>query len=207
MKLLSRINHVAPNIPIVIVDDGSKKPTKLKLKSHQHLLRHHLNLGKSAALLTGIQYAIKQGADSFVLMDADLQHNPAEIPQFLRKLREGYDFVLGSRKKSIDTPLVRFLGNKFASVYIGLLFGVYVSDLLSGFRAFNKKTYKIIKWKPSPPPGYGVETEMIARLGKHRHLLRFIEVPIETIYVDKYKGVTIVDAFKILVNSFWWKLS
>jgi hypothetical protein len=99
-------------------------------------------------------------------------------------------------------PLVRFLGNKFASVLISLLFGIYVSDLICGFRAFTKNAYKKIKWESR---GYGIETEMIIKTGKAG--LRHCEVPVETVYYDRFKGVTILDAFSILFDVFKWRLA
>lgn len=195
------LRHFSPE-KIIVVDDGSLRP--LKLKNPITLLRHQVNLGKGAALKTGIEYALKQGADAVILMDADGQHDPAELPHFIEYLNLGYDLVFGSRRKTLNIPLVRFLGNKFASVYINLLFGIYVGDLLCGYRALTKKAYRLILWES---PHYGVETEMVARLGKAKDKLKWIEIPVSTIYVDKYKGVTIIDAFKVLTNTIWWKLS
>ncbi len=200
-SLLQRTVKFVPLAQTIVVDDGSKKP--LKLDTKVALLRHDLNLGKGAALKTGCSFAFRSGADNIVMMDSDGQHDPKELKHFLSFLKQDFDLVFGSRRPTIDAPLVRLLGNKFASVYINLMFGAYVSDILSGFRAFNKRAYNLIRWSS---PRYGVETEMVARLGKHKDKLRFIEFPIETIYIDKYKGVTILDAFKIFFYSLWWKL-
>jgi glycosyltransferase involved in cell wall biosynthesis len=203
-SVIKQIKNLAPNQPIVVVDDGSKVAECPELKPGDILLRHKINLGKGAALKTGIEYAFQHGAEAVVMMDADGQHDPKEIKEFIKKISEGYDLVFGSRKKTIDTPLIRFLGNKFASLYISLLFGIYISDILSGYRAFTKRAYQRILWTSSK---YGVETEMVARLGKNRQGLTWTEIPIDTIYIDKYKGVTILDALKILSQSFWWLVS
>jgi dolichol-phosphate mannosyltransferase len=186
---------------IVVVDDGSRVPLNLK---GVHLLRHPLNIGKGAALKTGIEYAFAQGAKAVIMMDGDGQHDPDDLPQFIKHLEGGFDVVFASRRPNLTAPLVRLLGNKFASIYINVLYGVYVADILSGYRALTLKAYKKINWQSTR---YGVETEMVARLGKYRKQLKFIEFPIETVYIDKYKGVTILDAIKILFDSLWWKLS
>jgi glycosyltransferase involved in cell wall biosynthesis len=204
-KITALVNKIGAFIPlnrIIIVDDGSKKP--IKIIQGPVLLRHNLNLGKGAALKTGCRYAFRQGAGAIIMMDSDGQHNPKEIPHFLTKLASGCEIVFGSRLPSLDAPLVRLLGNKFASIYINLMFRVYISDTLSGFRAFTRKAYRSIRWSSSR---YGVETEMIARLGKNKQKLKFCEIPIETIYLDNYKGVTILDAINILMHTIWWKLS
>jgi glycosyltransferase involved in cell wall biosynthesis len=187
----------------IVVDDGSRTPETLPKGSQTILIRHELNLGKGEAMKTGAKYAFNNGANAIIYIDADLQHNPKYLPKF-KKLLKDNDLVFASRVPTLGAPLVRLLGNKFASIYINILFGIYISDLLSGYRALNKKAYQLLKWTS---PRYGVETEMVARLGKYKHKLNWVEFPVETIYVNKYKGVTIIDAIKILFNSIWWKLS
>jgi len=204
----SRIDKVVRGVKkftenIIVVDDGSSdKTSKVAKKSKVKVLRHRINLGKGAAMKTGVEAAFLLGAETVVLMDGDGQHDPKYIPQFLEKISEGYDIVFGSRNLSFGVPLVRFLGNKFGSVLISLLFGIYRSDLLCGFMAFTKKTYQKIKWDSSR---YGVETEIVARTGKNK--LKYTEIPIETIYIDKYKGVTILDAIGILFSIPRWLIS
>lgn len=191
--------HINPKM-IIVVDDGSRVPLKLP---SVNLLRHPLNQGKGAALNTGITFAITLGAERIIMMDADGQHDPKVLPRVIENLNQ-FDVVFASRRPTLSAPLVRLLGNKLASIYVNVIFNIYVSDLLSGFRGMTIAAYQKIKWKSSR---YGVETEMVARLGKWKHELKFTEIPIETIYIDKYKGVTILDAIKILADSIWWKLS
>jgi glycosyltransferase involved in cell wall biosynthesis len=205
--LIKTINNIRKNkikLPIVIVDDGSTIPVKIGNRKLIYLLRHQINLGKGSALKTGINYAFNKGAQAVILMDGDGQHCPIHLPQFIKLLNQGNDLVFGCRQFGSDVPLIRLLGNRFASIYINLLFGVYVSDLLSGYRGLNRKAYRLVKWKSTR---YGIETEMVARLGKYRNHLKYKEIPIDSIYFDKYKGVTIIDAVNILANSITWKLS
>jgi len=204
----SRIGEVIQGVKkytknIIVVDDGSGDNTsKVAKKSEVRVLRHRINLGKGAAMKTGVEAAFLLGAENVILMDADGQHDPKHIPQFLEKISEGYDIVFGSRNLSFGVPLVRFLGNKFGSVLIASIFHIYRSDLLCGFMAFTKKAYQKIKWDSSR---YGVETEIVARTGKNK--LKYTEIPIEAIYIDKYKGVTILDAIGILFNIPRWLIS
>jgi glycosyltransferase involved in cell wall biosynthesis len=200
-EVIQQVKSFTKNI--IVIDDGSSDKTAEVVKNlGVTVFRHRINLGKGAAMKTGVEAAFLLGAEVVVLMDADGQHNPKYIPQFLEKINEGYDIVFGSRNFSFGVPLVRFLGNKFGSVLINLLFGIYRSDLLCGFMAFTKKTYLKIKWDS---PRYGVETEIVVRTGKNK--LKYTEVPIETIYIDKYKGVTILDAIGILFNIPHWLIS
>ncbi|HCC08693.1 TPA: hypothetical protein DEP81_01785 [Candidatus Woesebacteria bacterium] len=188
---------------IVVIDDGSKIPERLPKNSGVWLLRHKLNLGKGAAMRTGAEFAFDQGAEAIIYMDADCQHDPKEIPVFKKYLEEGYQLVFGSRSQGINVPLTRFLGKKFASVYVNLVFGVYITDILSGYRALTKKAYKLVKWESDR---YAVETEMVAHMSHHKKELSWTEFPIETIYMDKYKGMTPIDAIKLMISSIKWKL-
>ncbi len=188
---------------ILVVDDGSQdKTSEVAKKKGVRVLRHRINLGKGAGMKTGIEAAFDLGGEAIILIDADGQHDPKHIPEFLEKLNQGFDIVFGTRNLSYGVPLVRYLGNKFGSVLISLVFGIYRSDMLCGFIAFKKKAYQKIKWGSSR---YGVETEIVARTGKNK--LKYSEIPIETIYIDKYKGVTILDALGVLFNIPRWLIS
>jgi len=205
VKVLKEIQKY--KLPVVVVDDGSVDGSVEKVKSLKQnnltLLEHKVNLGKGAALKTGADYAFGHIADAVIFMDADGQHEPNDLNKFIEVLEtHKYDAVLGSRNFGYGVPLVRFIGNKIASVLIGFLFGLYVSDIICGFRALTKKAYEKIKWESS---GYGVETEMIIRLGKSK--LRYHEIPVETLYHDNVKGVTILDALGIFAQVIQWKLT
>jgi glycosyltransferase involved in cell wall biosynthesis len=201
--VLSRLIRIFPPRQIVVIDDGSEIPLKVNPKLKINLLRHSVNLGKGMAMKTGAEFAFSRGAKAVIFMDADGQHEPDFIPDFIKSLDAGYNVVFGSRTLDKRSPLIRRLGNKFASVYINLLFGIYISDILSGFRAMDHLAYQKLAWDS---PRYGVETEIVARLGKAKNRLKFIEIPISTIYKDKYKGATLIQAVKILGESILWKL-
>jgi glycosyltransferase involved in cell wall biosynthesis len=194
-------------LPIVVVDDGSTDDSRKKVINsglkNVELLTHQINLGKGAAMKTGAEYVFSHGAEAVIFMDSDAQHNPEDLVKFIRKLEEKkYGAIFGSRNLNLGAPLVRYLGNKFASILVASLFGVYISDILCGFRAVTKDAYEKTKWESS---GYGVETEMVIRTGKAK--VKFCEAPVETIYINDVKGVTLLDAFGILVSVIKWKLT
>ena len=194
-------------LPVVVIDDGSTDRSRYKIEESRiknvKLLMHKVNLGKGAAMKTGADYAFGHGADSIIFMDSDGQHEAEDLPKVIDTLESGkYDVVFGTRNYSYGVPLVRFLGNKFASVLMSLMFYVYVSDVLCGFKGITREAYKKIKWDSA---GYGVETEIVARVGKNR--LKSCEVPVGTIYHNKVKGVTILDAFGILGDVVKWKFT
>jgi dolichol-phosphate mannosyltransferase len=185
----------------IVVDDGSSDDTFTRAnRSKAIVLRHKINLGKGAALKTGCEAAFALGANAIVVLDADGQHNPAHVPKFTNTLSKGYDIVFGYRDLAGKAPPVRYFGNKVGSYLIAMLFNIYRRDLLCGYFAFTKEAYKKIVWKSTR---YGVETEIVARTGKNK--LKYAEVPIETIYIDKYKGVSILDALSIFPSVFKWR--
>lgn len=187
---------------IIVVDDGSKDKTSEKSKKEGVIvLKHIINLGKGAALKTGCDYALKHGADKIIVLDADAQHEPSQIPDFLKQL-ENADVVLGYRKPNKEMPFILKYGNWFINKITKLLYGINLHDTQCGYRAFTSDAYKKIRWKAS---NYSMESEMIANIGKRN--LKYKEMPIKTIYADKYKGTTIIDGIKIVCNLFWWRLS
>src|SRR3989338_8048013 len=186
---------------VIVVDDGSRDKTKeVAEKANAVVLRHIVNLGKGAALKTGCDYAIKKGARFIIALDADAQHDPNDIPRFIEKLKK-CDIVFSYRKLSRKMPLVLRFGNWFISIIVSSLYSIKLNDTQCGFRSFSKEAYKKIKWNA---PDYSMESEMISRAGKQR--LKYVQIPIETIYSDKYKGTTVIDGMKIVLNMFWWKL-
>ncbi len=187
---------------IIIVDDGSKDRTSEEAEKEDVIvLNHIINLGKGAALKTGCDYAVKQGASDIIVLDADSQHEPSEIPNFLNRLKEA-DIILGYRKPNKEMPLILKYGNWFINKTTRLLYGINLHDTQCGYRAFTADAYKKIRWKSS---NYSMESEMIANIGKRN--LKYKEIPIKTIYADKYKGTTIIDGIKIVCNLSWWRLS
>lgn len=200
-KVLEDVKGIG--LPVIVVDDGSRDSTFEHAKKHDVLvLRHRVNLGKGAAIKTGCEAAFSMGADAIVMMDSDGQHKAEDLPNFLERIQSGkFDVVFGSRNMGLGVPLVRFIGNKVASVLISFLFGVYISDLICGYRAMTKKAYTLMELKSSD---YGIETEMVIKAAKYK--LRYCEIPVETIYYDKFKGVTILDAFSILLDVIKWRI-
>jgi len=175
--------------------------TKSQSKEDITVLKHIINLGKGATLKTGCDYAIEKGASQIIVLDADAQHEPAQIPHFLKEL-EDVDVVLGYRKLNKDMPFILKFGNWFINKTTKLLYGVTLHDTQCGYRAFTSDAYEKIRWRAS---NYSMESEMIANIGKKD--LKYKEIPIKTIYADKYKGTTIIDGIKIILNLFWWRLS
>ena len=189
---------------IIVVDDGSDDSSyellKKNFKKNKRivLLKHLINLGKGAAMKTGIKMAKKRKIEAVIFIDADGQHNPAHLVEFEKAL-ETNGLVFGYRRMGTEMPTVRKWGNIFSLNLIKTLFKIDRSDLLCGYFGFKLKIYPKIRWTSGR---YGVETEIAARAGKNK--IEFKELKVDTIYIDKYKGVTIFDAFKILLKLPFW---
>jgi len=190
---------------LIIVEIGSSDDNSYELLKNSFdkekrviLLKHLINLGKGAAMKTGIKMAKKRKMEAVVFIDADGQHNPKHLVEFGKVLMNN-DLVFGYRSMGAEMPVVRKLGNMFSINLIKVLFKINRSDLLCGYFGFKLKIYPKIKWTSGR---YGVETEIAARAGKNN--IEFKEVKVDTIYIDKYKGVTIFDAFKILLKIPFW---
>ncbi|MDP7179646.1 MAG: glycosyltransferase family 2 protein [Candidatus Woesearchaeota archaeon] len=187
---------------IVVVDDGSKDRTYEVAKQEGIIvLKHIINLGKGAALKTGCDFTLKKEANKIIVLDSDNQHEPSEIPNFLNELKNK-EVILGYRKRNNEMPFILKLGNFIINRITKLLYNVELHDTQCGYRAFTSDAYKKIRWKASD---YSMESEMIANIGKNK--LSYTQIPIKTIYVDRYKGTTIIDGIKIVLNMIWWKIT
>ena len=191
---------------VIVVDDGSTDKTAQAAKdAGATTLTHLINLGKGATLKTGTIAAIKLGADIIIHLDADGQHDPSEIQSVSTPVIEGSsDISLGVRAtpQYKRMPFVLRLGNSFFKRLSNIFFSVRVDDPLSGFRVFRKEAYQHIEWESS---GYTVEMEILYRA--NRNGLKISEVPIKTVYLDRYKGTTVFDGFDILWKMIIWRLS
>jgi len=137
-KVLEKTNKT---YEIIFVDDGSTDSTFIELsKIHERdkrvkIIRLRGNFGKSIALQSGFENA--KGKIIFT-MDADLQDNPKEIPNFLKKIDEGYDLVSGWKKKRYD-PIINVIFSRIFNFLISILTGVKIHDSNCGFKAYKKE--------------------------------------------------------------------
>lgn len=194
VKRTKRYGHV------IVVDDGSSDETASAARAAGALVaRHMINMGKGAAMRTGTELAIKKGAKSIVYLDGDGQHDPAEIPIFLKELKS-VDVVIGARRFSKNMPFVRKFGKWLTRSVTKVLYGIDIHDCLNGYRAINADAYPKIRWYAN---NYAVEAEMIAWIGKEN--LKYKEVVTKTIYHDVHKGVDATHGFSIIWNLIMWR--
>ncbi|MCK4647966.1 glycosyltransferase family 2 protein [bacterium] len=140
-QLRTVLKGLGKNYEIVFIDDGSSDNSFSVLKDMRsrnkniRIIQFRRNFGKSAALDAGFQSA--QG-EMVITMDADLQDDPAEVPKFIAKLKEGYDLISGWRVKRKDRLFKRLSSRVFNGV-TSLLTGIRIHDFNCGFKAYRKE--------------------------------------------------------------------
>jgi glycosyltransferase involved in cell wall biosynthesis len=186
---------------VAVIDDGSIDETGHRAGAAGAIVvTHPINLGQGAALQTGIQFALRQGADTIVTFDADGQHRPADIDCLIDALTtSNADFALGSRFRggAVAMPLSRRLLLMAAIWFTRLTTGLNVSDTHNGLRAMTRRGAGCIKLRQNRMAHASELLDEIARSG-----LRYVEVPV-TIEYSRYslaKGQRLADSLRILVD-------
>lgn len=202
-EVIQQLKNYFPLERVIVVDDGSRNEIKGYLPPEIIVARHPVNLGKGMALRTGCELAIKLGAKKIVLMDADGQHDPKEVPYFISELDKQYEVVFGARKLEKGMPWWRMAGNQFLNQTTATLFGLELHDVWCGYRSFDTKIYPRIVWSASD---YSSDVEMVVNVGLNK--LKHKEHIIGTIYDDKKSttGTTLQDGIKLLVELFVWRI-
>jgi len=164
---------------VIVIDDGSTDNTAMVAElAGATVVRNAENRGKGAAIQSILAEAKKRNPDVLVLLDADAQHNPNEIPVLIKPISEGFDLVIGSRQAQDDkTPRYRRIGRKVLLHSARLASKANISDSESGFRALSPKAINDLELKAN---GFAVESEMITSAADKN--LKITEVPISNIY-------------------------
>ena len=203
-KVISGLPKKLPgvkSIAAVIVDDGSSDKTAAASRraGAKLVLRHRINCGKGTATITGLAAARRLAADMVVTMDADGQHDPADIKKLIRPIiKKEAEVVIGSRLLNAKgMPLVKIIGNWLMNGLTFVFSGQLVSDSQSGMKALSRRALEKIKLDGS---GYEIDSEII--LETRRHNLKIIEIPIKVIYSDysNLKGQNIFNAVNIFTR-------
>lgn len=165
---------------VVVIDDGSTDETAREAAAAGAIvIKHAKNLGKGEALNTGFAYALKQKFDYIITMDADGQHDPADIPRFIETFRRmGYPVLVGNRMADPrGMPQIRKLTNRFMSWYLSRQMGQNVSDTQCGYRLYAGSVLPFLAAKSSR---YAAESETLLQVASKK--LKIGNVPIAVIY-------------------------
>ena len=203
------IDRVAKHVRrdhILVVDDGSADDTKaVAARAGATVVPHAQNQGKGAAIRTGLTRAQELGPAFAILLDADGQHNPDEIPAFVTRQREtSADMVVGNRLvRAANMPWLRKATNYVTSAVVSLLAGRHVPDSQNGYRLVRLAHFKKF---PLTTNRYEIESEMIIRAGRAGG--KIASVPVETIYGDEKSFINpFVDTgrfLRMVGKSFFW---
>lgn len=191
---------------VVVIDDGSVDATSKEAESAgAFVIKNKKNKGKAEAMRIGFDYALQKGADFVVVLDADGQHDPDEIPLFMDEAKKGFDIVVGARK--FDRKLMprrRIFANSFSSYLTSLVAHTKILDSQSGYRIIKRSVLEKIHFTSNR---YEIETEMLIKAARCGFKIGF--VPIKTIYTAHAKSMVnqFIDPLKFLLLvfklSFW----
>jgi glycosyltransferase involved in cell wall biosynthesis len=205
LEVVKDIQHHGFN-NIIVVDDGSSDNTRQKAQEAGNItvLRHKINRGKGAATKTGIEAAKLLGADIIVTMDGDGQHDPEDISRLIAPIiGENCDVVLGTRLRNAKgMPWRKIIANWSGNIFTWYLFGLWVTDSQSGFRAYSRHAAEVINTKGDR---YEYDSEVIREV--YTYKLKYKEVPIRVRYTEysmgKFEKQGFLNGLKTLYKMLW----
>lgn len=163
---------------VLVVDDGSTDDTYNFAKNvGVKVIKHNVNMGKGAAIKSGLKEALNKDYNTFILLDGDGQHDPSHIPLLMSDIND-FELVIGSRFKNGDPqnmPIQRRLSNKITTNLIRYVTGYQLTDSQSGFRAMSRDAARLfldIKYDD-----YIYESEMIYKAYKNNVTVKETSIP------------------------------
>jgi UDP:flavonoid glycosyltransferase YjiC (YdhE family) len=168
---------------VIVVDDGSRDGTAEALQNVPvKILRHDRNLGKAAALWSGMQEAIARGATAIITLDGDGQHEPESIPALLALHRRNPDaIIIGSRlHDGRAIPMARYLANRVANFWLSWAAGQPIADSQSGFRLYPAILLSSLALSCDRTKGFVFESELLIEAGRRGIPIR--SIPVSAVY-------------------------
>jgi dolichol-phosphate mannosyltransferase len=195
--IIRKVFSLNGHVKILIVDDGSPDGTAnvvKELKSSEfpdrlYLIERQGKLGLGTAYITGFKFALANGYDFVIEMDADFSHNPLDLPKLFNACADrGADVALGSRYKNgvnvVNWPMNRVLMSYFASKYVQFITGLPLNDATAGFVCYKKEVLQSLNLDKIKFIGYAFQIEMKFKSWKKGFKIE--EVPI--VFTDRTQG-------------------
>ncbi|OGQ05316.1 MAG: hypothetical protein A2W61_06500 [Deltaproteobacteria bacterium RIFCSPLOWO2_01_44_7] len=191
-----------PNVTLIIVDDNSPDGTgdiaeELAKKYGNIEVLHRKVFGRATAGLDGFKKALAKGAELIMEMDADLSHDPNDIPRFLEEIQT-CDVVIGSRYgagRIVYRSWFRNFLSDFANIYNRTLLGLKIRDVSGGFKCYRRKVLASLDLNRFISTGYTIGAETLYRISKKGFKIK--EIPI--IFRDRTYGASKC-TFKVMLN-------
>lgn len=203
--VVTHIKMVVPEMTVLVVNDGSNDETAgISLESGAIVISHPFNMGYGVAIQTGYKYALANGYDYLVQLDADGQHDPACITDLLAPVVQGItDIAIGSRFMggSYRPPFARRVGMALFRMIVSTITGKACTDTTSGFQAFNRNVIAFFATDVFPIDY--PDADMLIML--HRAGFRMQEVPVRM--YENSEGKSMHSGFKPLYYMFKMLLS
>ena len=211
-SLVEQVFELDPNYHLLIVDDNSPDGTAVKVKELQsnypnlHLEERPGKAGLGTAYLFGFKWALKNHYDNVVQMDADLSHDPKDIPRLVLALKD-HGLIIGSRYVNgvsvVNWPIRRLILSYGANMYSRFITGMPINDGTGGFKAWRGTLLDSIELKKVRSQGYSFQIEMNFRAWRLGAKIK--EEPI--IFVDRTIGESKMSK-SIMYEAIWmvWRL-
>lgn len=205
-NVLTRIRTSVPQATVLVVDDNSPdKTADLAEKAAEKLgqievLRRPGKSGLGSAYREGFEWGMQHHFDVLIEMDADLSHNPDDLPRLVEGIDTGADLVIGSRYVPGGAipgwPARRALLSRYGNLYARFMLRMHINDATSGFRAYRSSLVQRIDIHDVRADGYGFQIEMAYRSTRAGGVLR--EIPIT--FIDRVEGVSKMSS-RIIVEA------
>ena len=192
-KLIPDILDRYENVDILVVDDNSPDGTGnyvsilSQTNERVKIIRRENKLGLGTAYITGFKYALQNKYNYVFEMDADYSHDPGEIENFFRAIKEN-DLVLGSRYLSgvnvINWPMRRLILSYLANFYTRFITGLPVHDATGGYKCFRREVLEAINLDKVKSNGYAFQIEMTFKAWKRGFRIKEISI----IFLERSKG-------------------
>ncbi|MBI2196465.1 glycosyltransferase family 2 protein [Candidatus Daviesbacteria bacterium] len=191
---------------IILVDDASKDNTfelakKIKITSY----KNPLNLGYGGNMKRALNLAIESGAEIIIDIHPDGEYKTSAIPQALKEIKAGSEFVLGNRFTSLDNPLRsgmyfwKWIPIRTLNFIDKIILRVDLDDFHQGFRVYTKKMLKKINYEVNSN-NYLFSFELIAQAVYHG--IKVSQVPVETSYTGNKRGASLKNSIKYSLGTF-----
>ncbi len=207
LTLINRIKDNVNDIDILVIDDNSPDGTSdivakfAESRNDIFLITREGKLGLGTAYIEGFKWAIQNNYDIVIQMDADLSHDPKDLPRMLQAIKD-YDLVIGSRYidgvNVINWPMSRLLLSYFANIYSRIVTGLPIYDSTGGFKCYSINVLKNMPYKFIKSEGYSfqIETTFYSWINKYN----IKEIPI--IFTDRTIGESKMNK-KIIYEAVW----